>query len=107
MVHKGPLNKRDGEITVYLFDHAILFTKLVKGKGHEQFKVYRRVRMIPLSGRPVSCIADTLSCSAYTPRTSLHLRRGRWYISVYREVTTQGPLARQASVVQQGTRWCQ
>jgi len=44
MIHKGPLNKRDGEIQVYLFDHVILFTKLHKGKHVEQFKVYRRVR---------------------------------------------------------------
>ncbi|KAF8159549.1 CNH domain-containing protein [Crassisporium funariophilum] len=42
MVYKGVLNKRDGEIQVYLFDHALLFTKLVKTKQHEQFKVYRR-----------------------------------------------------------------
>ncbi|KDR80624.1 hypothetical protein GALMADRAFT_60620 [Galerina marginata CBS 339.88] len=42
MVYKGPLNKRDGEIQVYLFDHALLFTKLVKTKQHEQYKVYRR-----------------------------------------------------------------
>lgn len=44
MVYKGTLNKRDGEIQVYLFDHALLFTKLVKTKQHEQYKVYRRVR---------------------------------------------------------------
>jgi hypothetical protein len=44
MVYKGALNKRDGEIHVYLFDHAILFTKLAKTKQHEQYKVYRRVR---------------------------------------------------------------
>ncbi len=44
MVYKGTLNKRDGEIQVYLFDHALLFTKLVKAKQHEQYKVYRRVR---------------------------------------------------------------
>ncbi len=43
MVYKGPLNKRDGEIQVYLFDHALLFTKSVKTKQHEQVKVYRRV----------------------------------------------------------------
>ncbi|KAJ3506927.1 hypothetical protein NMY22_g17094 [Coprinellus aureogranulatus] len=42
LVHKGSLNKRDGELQVYLFDHAIVFTKSVKGKHHEQFKVYRR-----------------------------------------------------------------
>jgi len=43
MVYKGSLNKRDGEIQVYLFDHALLFTKLVKTKQHEQYRVYRRV----------------------------------------------------------------
>ncbi|KAF9563907.1 CNH-domain-containing protein [Agrocybe pediades] len=42
MVYKGTLNKRDGEIQVYLFDHALLFTKLVKNKQHEHYKVYRR-----------------------------------------------------------------
>jgi hypothetical protein len=45
MIYKGTLNKRDGEIHVYLFDHAILFTKLAKNKQHEQYKVYRRVRL--------------------------------------------------------------
>jgi hypothetical protein len=45
MVYKGALSKRDGEIHVHLFDHAILFTKLVKTKQHEQYKVYRRVRL--------------------------------------------------------------
>ncbi|KAJ7588015.1 Dbl homology domain-containing protein [Mycena floridula] len=41
--HKGPLSKRDGDLQVYLFDHAMLFTKPVtKPKQHEQFKVYRR-----------------------------------------------------------------
>ncbi|KAF9071584.1 CNH domain-containing protein [Rhodocollybia butyracea] len=38
MIYKGPLNKRDGELQVYLFDHAILFTKVVKTKQHEVFK---------------------------------------------------------------------
>lgn len=46
MVYKGTLNKRDGEIQVYLFDHALLFTKLVKNKQHEHYKVYRRVSRI-------------------------------------------------------------
>ncbi|KAE9398547.1 CNH-domain-containing protein [Gymnopus androsaceus JB14] len=41
MIYKGALNKRDGELQVYLFDHAMLFTKVVKIKQHEQFKVYR------------------------------------------------------------------
>jgi len=45
MVYKGVLNKRDGEIHVYLFDHALLFTKVVRTKQHEQYKVYRRVRL--------------------------------------------------------------
>ncbi|KAJ3852453.1 CNH domain-containing protein [Lentinula lateritia] len=36
-----PLNKRDGELQVYLFDHALLFTKVVKTKQHEVYKVYR------------------------------------------------------------------
>ncbi|KAJ3890723.1 CNH domain-containing protein [Lentinula edodes] len=41
MIYKGPLNKRDGELQVYLFDHALLFTKVVKTKQHEFYKVYR------------------------------------------------------------------
>ncbi|KAF8916237.1 CNH domain-containing protein [Mucidula mucida] len=41
MVYKGPLNKRDGEINVYLFDHALLFTKMTKNKQHEALRVYR------------------------------------------------------------------
>ena len=32
LVYKGELNKRDGEIQVHLFDHALLFTKIVKTK---------------------------------------------------------------------------
>jgi RHO1 GDP-GTP exchange protein 1/2 len=43
LIYKGELNKRDGEIQVHLFDHALLFTKLVKTKHVEQYKVYRRV----------------------------------------------------------------
>lgn len=43
LIYKNPLNKRDGEIQVYLFDHALLFAKAVKTKQHEQYKVYRRV----------------------------------------------------------------
>ncbi|TFK74994.1 CNH-domain-containing protein [Pluteus cervinus] len=42
MVHKGLLNKRDGEVQVYLFDHALLFTKAVKAKQIDQYRVYRR-----------------------------------------------------------------
>jgi hypothetical protein len=51
MIYKGTLNKRDGELHVYLFDHALLFTKLVKTKQHEQFKVYRRVSKVCLAPR--------------------------------------------------------
>ncbi|KAF6761498.1 CNH-domain-containing protein [Ephemerocybe angulata] len=61
MIHKGPLNKRDGEIQVYLFDHAVLFTKLVKGKHHEQYKVYRRP--IPLELLYISAADDGTSTS--------------------------------------------
>ena len=46
MIFKGILNKRDGEIQVYLFDHALMFTKYVKTKNVEQYKVYRRVRYL-------------------------------------------------------------
>ena len=46
LIYKGELNKRDGEIQVHLFDHALLFTKLVKTKHVEQYKVYRRVSLI-------------------------------------------------------------
>ncbi|KAF7356346.1 Rho guanyl-nucleotide exchange factor [Mycena venus] len=42
LVYKGVLNKRDGELQVYLFDHALLFAKPMKTKTHEQFRVYRR-----------------------------------------------------------------
>ncbi|KAG7094009.1 hypothetical protein E1B28_007637 [Marasmius oreades] len=56
MIYKGPLNKRDGEVHVYLFDHALLFTKQVKTKQHEQFKVYRRP--IPLELLHVNCVDD-------------------------------------------------
>jgi hypothetical protein len=45
MVHKGVLSKRDGELQVFLLDHAMLFTKLAKGKQQEQYKVYRRVSL--------------------------------------------------------------
>jgi hypothetical protein len=49
LVYKGEMNKRDGEIQVHLFDHALLFTKLIKTKHVEQYKVYRRVSLSYLS----------------------------------------------------------
>ncbi|KAG6821216.1 hypothetical protein H0H93_004038 [Arthromyces matolae] len=42
LIGKDTFSKRDGDIQVYMFDHALLFTKPVKTKQHEQFKVYRR-----------------------------------------------------------------
>ncbi|KAF8637624.1 hypothetical protein AX17_002693 [Amanita inopinata Kibby_2008] len=57
VVHKGVLNKRDGELQVYLFDHAILFTKQSKSKQHEQFRVYRRP--IPLELLYISASDDS------------------------------------------------
>lgn len=43
LIYKASLSKRDGELLVFLFDHAILFVKSVKSKGHETLKAYRRV----------------------------------------------------------------
>ncbi|KAG6851542.1 hypothetical protein C0991_008268, partial [Blastosporella zonata] len=42
LIGKDTFSKRDGDIQVYMFDHAILFTKPMKTKQHEQYKVYRR-----------------------------------------------------------------
>ncbi|KAF5361828.1 hypothetical protein D9756_002262 [Leucocoprinus leucothites] len=43
LIYKAALQKRDGEILVYLFDHAILFTKSMHKKHHhESLRVYRR-----------------------------------------------------------------
>lgn len=70
MIYKGALNKRDGEIQVYLFDHAILFTKQVKTKQHDQYKVYRRVS---LSRAPRSIFSHTIT-SLYLSSFSLYQR---------------------------------
>lgn len=44
LIYKAGLQKRDGEILVFLFDHAILFTKSAQKKHHhEHLRVYRRV----------------------------------------------------------------
>ncbi|KAF8892134.1 CNH domain-containing protein [Infundibulicybe gibba] len=80
MIHKGPLNKRDGELHVYLFDHALLLTKLVKTKPHEQYKVYRRP--IPLELLLISASED----SALVPRNS---RSPRGMPHVVAAVTTR------------------
>lgn len=42
MIYKGTLSKRDGELHLWLFDHALLVAKSVKIKQVEQYKVYRR-----------------------------------------------------------------
>ncbi|KAJ3558567.1 hypothetical protein NP233_g11485 [Leucocoprinus birnbaumii] len=43
LIYKAGLQKRDGEILVFLFDHAILFTKSAQKKHHhEHLRVYRR-----------------------------------------------------------------
>jgi RHO1 GDP-GTP exchange protein 1/2 len=52
MIYKGPLKRRggplgdSGELLVFLLDHALLLAKQ-KNKA-EQYKVYRRVRYVPL-----------------------------------------------------------
>src|SRR5688572_22558020 len=73
MIHKGALNKRDGEIQVYLFDHAILFTKSMKGKHVEQYKVYRRVSR-PQIMPPRTYSMMVLPCSL-SPSNSFTSRR--------------------------------
>lgn len=51
MIYKGPLKRRggsqgdSGELLVFLLDHALLLAKQ-KNKA-EQYKVYRRVRVVP------------------------------------------------------------
>ncbi len=67
MVYKGPLNKRDGEINVYLFDHALLFTKMTKNKQHEALRVYRPVRFAQLL-----CVSFAQRFLAYSSGTSSH-----------------------------------
>ncbi|KAM6497062.1 CNH domain containing protein [Amanita muscaria] len=70
IIHRGALAKRDGELQVYLFDHAILFTKLSKNKQHEQYRVYRKP--IPLE---LLCISASEDSSADNGRRSRHLMR--------------------------------
>jgi len=44
LIYKAGLQKRDGEVLAFLFDHAILFTKSMHKKHHlESLRVYRRV----------------------------------------------------------------
>lgn len=48
LIYKSPLNRREGEVNVYLFDHALVIAKPVKAKQHEQYKVIRRVRLFSI-----------------------------------------------------------
>ncbi|KAI5834142.1 CNH-domain-containing protein [Schizophyllum commune Tattone D] len=63
LVYKGTLARRGGEsgdLVVWLFDHAVLFAKSSKAKGHgEMFKVYRRP--IPLELLAIAASADDMS----------------------------------------------
>jgi hypothetical protein len=69
MITKGTLLKRDGEILVHLFDHAILFTKSVKNKHLEHLRVYRKVASHPTL---LCCSTKLKNTTANTTRTSLH-----------------------------------
>ncbi|KAK7056393.1 RHO1 GDP-GTP exchange protein 2 [Paramarasmius palmivorus] len=74
MIYKGTLNKRDGEIHVYLFDHAILFTKQVKTKQHEQYKVYRRP--IPLELLYINSVDDVNGANSNGNTVRVRQRQG-------------------------------
>ncbi|KAJ7804556.1 CNH-domain-containing protein [Mycena olivaceomarginata] len=70
LVYKGVLNKRDGELQVYLFDHALLFAKPLKTKTHEQFRVYRRP--VPLELLLISASDDASHNGKDTIEGSAH-----------------------------------
>ena len=78
MIYKGTLNKRgggqgeNGDLMVFLFDHALL---MVKPKTKvEQYKVYRRVRRThPLPRHPH---LPWSRCPAHPIRTAPHLCSG-------------------------------
>ncbi|KXN92394.1 Rho1 guanine nucleotide exchange factor 1 [Leucoagaricus sp. SymC.cos] len=90
LIYKGGLMKRDGEILVFLFDHAILFAKGVKSKGHESLRVYRRP--IPLELLSIS-FSDDLSPANGTIRSRRQTgginsparndAKGQYWISFY------------------------
>ncbi|KAI5480628.1 Rho guanyl-nucleotide exchange factor [Pseudohyphozyma bogoriensis] len=70
MIYKGPLKKRGGaqgesaELTVYLFDHAILMVK--QKSKNEQSKVYRKP--IPLELLVVAPLEDSVAARGGTVR---------------------------------------
>ena len=86
-MHKGAFSKRDGELQVYLFDHAILFTKPSKNRQHEQYRVYRKVgdsltvltSELNISEQPIPlellCISASDDSSIENGRRNRHLVR--------------------------------
>ncbi len=86
MVYKGGLQKRDGEILVNLFDHAILFTKIAKNKHHEHLRVYRRVRS------PV--MAFDCSFVLTFPQSQYHLNSSPSLSQKMYQTRTTGPYVR-------------
>ncbi|KAH8832754.1 CNH domain-containing protein [Flagelloscypha sp. PMI_526] len=77
LVYKAGLSKRDGEVMVWLFDHALLFAKAGKAtkggpavgnNGAEVFKVYRRP--IPLELLLVHASEDSASSLPPNGRTN-------------------------------------
>ncbi|KAJ7203954.1 CNH domain-containing protein [Mycena haematopus] len=75
LVYKGVLNKRDGELQVYLFDHALLFAKPLKTKTPEQFRVYRRP--IPLELLLISASEDPSATGNANGKDTLRTTRAR------------------------------
>ncbi|TFL01949.1 RhoGEF Rgf2 [Pterulicium gracile] len=72
LIYKGTLSKRDGDLNVYLFDHALLMVKVVKTKVGEQLKVYRKP--IPLELLVISA-PDEITNSAKIPTRQRVLQR--------------------------------
>ncbi|CAE6475401.1 unnamed protein product [Rhizoctonia solani] len=74
LVYKGPLKRRggtaneNGDVQIFLFDHALLIVKSKMVNKHEQLKVFRRP--IPLELLVVSTPEDNANRAA-RPRTTL------------------------------------
>ncbi|KAL0569562.1 RHO1 GDP-GTP exchange protein 2 [Marasmius crinis-equi] len=105
MIYKGPLNKRDGEIHVYLFDHAVLFTKLVKTKQHEQYKVYRRP--IPLELLYINCVDDLTNGNGSGSTVRVRQRQGLVKKTSFSRESRNSPVAPVVNVRPEakGTFW--
>lgn len=67
LVYKGPLKRRggatneNGDLQIFLFDHALLMVKSKMVNKHEQLKVFRRVS--PSRPLPFSLFTNVLSPS--------------------------------------------